>query len=321
MRVIQAIYADYEDARSSLNSLQIKFRQREADLERAGRLVSLFDDPEVTVAQHSEANGALGHHVIRVNFLGAFRASIDGAEITDWNSAKAKAIFTYLVNHPRRRIPREQLIEKLWPLGEVEDASNSLRVAIHALRRALATAAASRERERGQEDLVLFENGVYLFGPTVHFAIDVEEFDHHWRDGQRLERIGGREDAIREYELAEATYQGDFLQDDPYEEWSMLKRESLKDAYLSILGRLSESSLEVGNYERCILLCQKIIESDPCREDTYQRLMRAHMILGQPGRARRWFQICVRVLKEELELAPSGETVRVYRELFGKSSD
>lgn len=208
-------------------------------------------------------------------------------------------------------------MEALWPSGDLEAVSNSLRVAVHALRQALSAAA----QDHGRDAFLLFENGVYSFSPTVQFSIDVEDFERHWDQGRRLELAGERAGAIAEYEVAESIYRGDFLQDDPYDEWSMLRREGLKDIYLAILGRLSETAFEAGDYEGCILRCQKIIESDPCREDTYQRLIRSHVLLGQPGRAHRWYQVCVRVLKEELDLPPSDETVRVFRQVFAKSHD
>ncbi len=44
---------------------------------------------------------------------------------------------------------------------------------------------------------------------------------------------------MKEYEVAEGLYQGDFLEEDPYEDWPMLKRDGLKDSDLVIPDRLS----------------------------------------------------------------------------------
>jgi len=299
--------------------LQEQFRRREAELERARIL--LASRPADIDPTRPPGTDALRpeRDVISVRLLGSVAATVNGREVADWNSSKAKALFTYLVSHHQRRVGREQLIEALWPAGDIEAASNSLRVAVHSLRQALSVAAFGTAHQ-GRNAFLIFESGVYCFRPEVALHVDVDEFERHWMAGRALEPAGDRVGATREYEAAEFLYNGDFLQDDPYEEWSLLRREGLKDTYLTLVGRLSEASFEAGDYDACILRCQKVLEADPCREDTYQRLMRSHSLLGQPGRAHRWYEICIRVLKEELELPPSDETVGVYRDLFPKET-
>jgi LuxR family transcriptional regulator, maltose regulon positive regulatory protein len=311
--LLRYVQRDNRTARAHLTSLQEQFERHEADLDRARSLLAAYS---ATTSASSDA-GNEGRSIITVNLLGAFRAAIGPTDITAWNSGRAKALFTYLVSHRKARVSRDQLIEALWPGGDQESAANSLRVAVHALRLALATAAGD-SIALSRDAFVQFENGAYSLNPDLRFNVDVEEFEDHWLRGRALEIAGARDRAIREYELAEVAYHGDFLQDDPYEEWSTLRREGLKDIILAILGRLSESAFEALDYEGCIMRCQKIIETDPCREDAYQRLIRSHVLLGQPSRAHRWYEICVRVLKEELDIDPSPETEAAYRELFRK---
>jgi DNA-binding SARP family transcriptional activator len=306
------VQRDSRAARSHLISLQEQFDRREADIDRARSLLAAYSDTTRTPAALADEERK---PVVAVQLLGVFRAAIGGVDITNWNSSRAKAVFTYLVSHRRRRVPREQLIEALWPGGDAESAANSLRVAVHALRLALAAAAGGAVAP-GRDAFLVFENGAYSFNPELRFVVDVEEFEEHWLQGRSLETAGERTQAIREYELAEAAYQGDFLQDDPYEDWSALRREGLRDIVLAILGRLSDAAFEGLDYEGSIIRCQKILETDPCREDAYQRLIRSHTQLGQPSRAQRWYEICVRVLKEELDLPPSPETEAAYQEIF-----
>jgi DNA-binding SARP family transcriptional activator len=306
------VQRDNRAARVHLTSLQEQFDRREADFEHARNLLAAYS---ANAPLRQDGGSQEARPVIAVQLFGVFRATIGDTEITTWNSGRAKAVFTYLVSHRRRRIPREQVIEALWPSGDAESAANSLRVAVHALRLALA-AAAGDAVAASRDAFLVFENGAYSFNPQLRFIVDVEEFEAHWLQGRTLETAGDRQRAIREYELAEAAYQGDFLQDDPYEDWSTLRREGLKDIILAILGRLSEAAFEAQDYEGCVLRCQKIIETDPCREDAYQRLIRSHALMGQPRRAQRWYEICVRVLKEELDIPPSPETAAVYQEVF-----
>ena len=55
-------------------------------------------------------------------------------------------------------------------------------------------------------------------------------------------------------------YRGDFMADDPYEDWAALTRERLRLAHLDALGRLSKLYFNAGHYTVCASLCQRIIE-------------------------------------------------------------
>jgi DNA-binding SARP family transcriptional activator len=308
---LNSVGRDIADARAHLHLLQDGFNRSEAELNRARALLEQAKRGGIKLPiVPTSASGPS----VSVSLLGEFRAAVGTNDVVHWNGSKARALFTYMVSHRERRIPREQLLEALWPGGDPDAAANSLRVAVHGLRLAM-----SCGEPQLRNSFVFFENGVYAFSPKIDFTVDTEVFERHWNQGRQLEAIGDTVAAIREYEQAEAVYRGDFIQDDQYEEWSMLRREGLKDVYLAILGRLSERAFETGDYETCILRCQKIIDKDPCREDTYELLIRSYARLRQPGRARRWYEVCAQVLKDELDILPSAQTEDAYQEIFRRA--
>ena len=309
---LHGIASDIATARSHLRVVQEGFERSEADLRRAHRLMQAAGPADVNRDRtHAEPSGT---HV-RVNLFGSFHVLIDSNEVVHWNGARARALFAYMVSHRQRRIPRVQLLEALWPSADIEAAANSLRVAVHGLRLALRSASGA-EAGRQPNELLIFENGGYGFNPEVEFSIDTEDFERHWNRARRLEATGDLIEAGIEFEHAEQIYRGDFLEEYLSDEWAMLRREGLKDIYLAILSRLTERAFENADYQGCIVRCQELIATDPCREDTYQLLIRAHARLRQPGRARRWYEVCVHVLREELDIEPSAETETAYREIF-----
>ena len=60
---------------------------------------------------------------------------------------------------------------------------------------------------------------------------------------------------------------------------------------------------------------QKVLALDPCWEDAYRLLMRAHMANGNRPTAVRAYQQCVQALGEELGIEPMEETIALYEQV------
>jgi DNA-binding SARP family transcriptional activator len=229
------------------------------------------------------------------------------------SSGKALAIAKLLATRGRP-FPRDELVESLWPGLEPTVGANRLRVAVYELRRRLAQAGAERS-------IVRHQRGCYLFDPQARIRIDAHDFQELWRRGVWLERARRYDEAIAVYRQAEALYLGDFLADDPYEDWTLMRREALRDAHLDMLGKLGAWSLHHEQYADCLLFCQELLLADPCREDAYRMLMQCHASAGRTTRAHRWYDVCVVTLRRELDVTPSPETVALHASLLvGRNS-
>ncbi|HEY3079207.1 MAG TPA: BTAD domain-containing putative transcriptional regulator [Chloroflexota bacterium] len=274
----------------------------EARLSRLGQQIShaleLLDDLATTEA------GAARREEVAVYCLGTFRVAIGGVPLRAWRPGKARSLFQYLVNHRGHPTARPALIEALWPDPDAATTS-SLKVAVHALRQTL-----TRDGERAPVTVEIDDAG-YRLGATSLW-LDVEEFERYCLAGHWLEAHGQDEDALAMFARAADTYGGDFL-DGAGEDWALFRREGLKDQYLLILARLADAALGAEDYPACIRRCQQLVAHDRCREETYRVLMLCHARLGQRGRVRRWYQLCARALRAELDVAPDPETDDLYR--------
>jgi len=248
---------------------------------------------------------------LEIRCLGRFEARSEAGLIERWRSAKAKSVLQYLLIKPHEPTHKDTLIEALWPGGNTQSANNNLKAAIHSLRLNLAELSPAL----AGQPIILFSEGSYRLNPDVDISIDVEEFEKHRATGRRLEKERRLSDAMAEFEKAERLYRGDYLEDEPYEEWTLLKRETLKDNYLIILSKLADYSLKTFSYEDCLAYSQKILTRDPCREDAYRNLMYCHLRLNQKNRALRWFDICCQKIKTELDAAPEKETLELGRSI------
>jgi DNA-binding SARP family transcriptional activator len=240
--------------------------------------------------------------------LGQFRVYQDDRLTTDWPSGKGKSIFKYMIANRQRPIAKDVLMDLFWRGADPDAARNNLNVAIYGLRQAL---------RAGRPDFshILFQDDHYLLNPSMALWVDAEEFLEHCERGCTLEKEKRAAPAVAEYEVAEGLYQGDFLEEDLYEDWPMLQREGLRDSYLVILERLSRYYLESQRYAMCIHLCQKILAKDDCREDAHRRLMRCYCRQGQPYLALRQYHLCAETLQKELEVPPMGETLALYEQV------
>ena len=158
--------------------------------------------------------------------------------------------------------------------------------------------------------LVVHESTYQLQAPRLW--VDVDEFQRCSAIGDQLEARGQAHAALGFYERAAELYRGDFLAES-LEDWAVFRREGLKDQYLHILAKLADARLRTGDHNGCIAVCRKLLEQDTCREDTFRMLMVCHAQLGQRGRVRRWFELCVQTVRTLLDTEPEPETYRVYR--------
>ena len=143
------------------------------------------------------------------------------------------------------------------------------------------------------------------------------KFDVRCERGRRPEGAGRKEEAAAEYEEAVALYRGDYLAEDLYEDWTMIERERLTNAYVDALDRLADHHAENGRLREAIRRCHRILEKDPCHERTHRRLMEYYVRLGLRGRALLQYRLCCTILEHACEMEPSPETVSLYNRLLG----
>jgi len=256
-------------------------------------------------------DAAIGAEVpaLMAYLLGGFRVLIDGRPVTEWGSGRARKLFQYLLAHHERPVPRDVLMEVFWPEAEPDRASNSLHVALSALRRGLAP--------WSTRPVVTHQDGLYRLNPELSIWLDVDAFERHLADARRLEAGGDLDAAEAQYELAAEICQGPFLADDPYEEWAGPPRERFGLMHLDGLDRLSQIHFSRGRYAACVAAGRRILAIDACHEATHQRAMRCYSRMGQVHLALRQYQACAEALARELETGPDAATVALYERVRG----
>lgn len=225
---------------------------------------------------------------------------------------KSLSLLKILAAHRGRPISRESLIDYLWPEADPVLALNNLRVVLHELRHAL-----EPDLARGQASTFIVSLGDQLYlDPSGRCWVDLEDFERLARDADDLAEVGQTEEALFTAQAAIALYRADYLVEDPYSDWCLPERERLREIYLGLLHRQAELQAESGDLAAAILTCRQALAADPIREQTHRQLI---TILGQAGRrdeAVRQYDVCRRLLWQELGVDPDESTQLIYRRLL-----
>jgi hypothetical protein len=182
---------------------------------------------------------------VEVRTLGAFSVIRGGRAVTrsEWRSKKARDLLKILVARRGRATPRELLMETLWPEEPPDRTENRLSVAVAVLRGIL-----DPGRTFDAQHFVVTEGRAVRLD-MADLWVDVEAFVD---DAQRIlsnAASGPSEGDVAVLEAVEASYTGDFLEEDVYEDWSAALREQARALYLAVVRRLALSASRAGRTE------------------------------------------------------------------------
>lgn len=271
-------------------------------------------------AVHAAAENALEQLVyrptyrLRVRTLGAFGVWRGDDEVRDrdWRSVKARQLLQLLLVERGRMLPRDLIMDTLWPGLEAEAAANNLRVTLSRLTRAI-----EPQRPEGAPTYYVIQQGeTYGFNSESDYELDVADFGAAITRGRSAEQLSKLNEATGHYYQAISLYSGPFLPDCLYEDWSVVERERLNLLFNDTSLRLGELLLE-RSPDEAIGLAWRVLEYDQAQEEAYRLLMRAYAGQGERSTALRLYQRCVTALQSELGVEPLPETVKLYEELRG----
>ncbi len=222
---------------------------------------------------------------LRIRLLGAPSIEV-GRRRIQTDTRKATALLAYLAvsEQPQRRATLAAL---LWPDTDEQKARGALRRTLSVLR----TALGDRWLEAEGETIDLERRSV---------RADVQEFRA----------------AIRDARLADAAalYRGEFLEgfslrDSPeFDDWQAAQADALRSEYAGALGQLTGDAERAGDFSRALGHVKRRLALDPLHEPAHRDLMRLYARSGDRSAALRQYHEAMRLLDQELGVAPAAET-------------
>ncbi|MGC4874812.1 BTAD domain-containing putative transcriptional regulator [Micromonospora sp. DT43] len=218
---------------------------------------------------------------VTVRTLGRFEVFVDGSQVSAaaWQSRKARDLLRILAARRGRAVPREQLGEMLWPAQDPGRVSHRLSVALSTLRGVL-----DPERRTTTDHFIIAAHPSLALD-VGHVELDVEEFLAESAHGLGLAERGATEDARATLLLAEQRYRGDFLEDEPYDDWSRPTREEARRVYLRVVRTLASLARDAQQTDETVRHLGRALELEPYDEGVHAEFIRTLTAAGRHGEA------------------------------------
>jgi predicted ATPase/DNA-binding SARP family transcriptional activator len=249
---------------------------------------------------------------LTIALLGAPQIEIDHKPIAV-DTRKAIALLAYLASAPRPH-QREALSTLLWPEADESRGRAALRRTLSVLNKALD----GPFLEIGRDQISL-QAGAPVW-------VDVNEF-RRLASGCDLHRGAPQESCMAcQRSLAQAAelYRGDFMQgftlrdSTQFDDWQFFQSDSLRRELAAVLQKLAAIQAGQGRFESAIPYARRWLALDPLLEEAQRMLIQLYAWSGQRNAALRQYRECVRILEQELGVAPLEETTRLYQAVLEK---
>lgn len=242
-------------------------------------------------------------------FFGKFQICVGTKPVSDFHSDKARALLSYLAIEPQEHT-RVGLATLLWPDIGDRYARTNLRNTLYRLRQTLEAAAP------GAADKLLTVARQSVQFNVTDAAVDVHRFqtllDNATADARtQLDQL---QEAVNLYdgELLAGFELGDAQ---PFGEWLLLRREMLHQQAMMAFSTLATAYEAAGNLDRAYGIITRLLSLEPCHEASYRHAMRLLALMGQPEQALQYLEQMRHVLRAELDVEPSEETLALAQQI------
>jgi predicted ATPase/DNA-binding SARP family transcriptional activator len=240
-----------------------------------------------------------------ISLLGTPRIEHDGVPV-EVDTRKAIALAAYLAVTGQRHT-RDALAGLLWPEYSQSRARAALRRTLSSLGKARAEGWLRADRESVGLDETIW--------------VDVARFHDLLAECKEHGHLESEvcPDCLPSLTEAVALYHDDFmagfgLRDSvAFDDWQFFQSESLRKELAGALERLARGRGALGEWEVAIAHARRWLALDTLHEPAHRLLMALYAWSDRRAAALRQYRECVRVLDQELGVAPLEETTLLYR--------
>lgn len=233
-------------------------------------------------------------------FGGASFRDPDGIELK-LGTRKGRALLGFLIVEADRWHSRDRLTGLLWGDRQQAQARHSLTQELGAIRKL--TSGTSGDLLQTESERVRLRSEA--------LACDVFVF------GEKIDA---------DPQSAASVYTGTLLDaigsvDPGFDDWLLGKRAWFNKLACEAIGRVARAAQMRGDSSGAVDAAKRWLALDPCSEAGHRTLMSLHDAMGNRTEAVRQFQQCEAILRAELDVAPSEETLTLFQRVkMGKEA-
>ena len=251
---------------------------------------------------------------VHIHTLGGFFVRRrDGTRLGDgdWAGNRQKLLLKAIVVNGCREIPKDILMDALWPEIDREAALKRFKVTLHRLRRMLEP---ETDRPAGASCIVLRDNLVSL--DMAICRVDVNEFLAACDAIRQLRSEDDEPRLIGACRRAIEIYRGDFLPEALYLHWAETRRAALREQYIAVRLELAGLLEQSGDLNAAVRQCAAVIQADPLAEKAHQQRIRLLLVQGRRSAALKTYRELTRILADELDTVPDPATTHLVAALL-----
>jgi DNA-binding SARP family transcriptional activator len=230
---------------------------------------------------------------LRLALLGGFEMHADGGRIQLPVSAQRVAAFVALHERPLRRA---YVAGSLWPDVLEERAAASLRSALWRIHRRAPLIDARGDELR---------------------LVDGVDLDLREAEATAARELEGQAAPVE----VEVTLLVSDLLPGWYDDWVQLERERFRQLRLRALDALCERLTTAGHLDAALEVGMLSVAGEPLRESAHRALIGVHLADGNVGEAVRQYELCRRLLREQLGISPSDRTRELIAGCYAVETD
>ncbi|HKL01413.1 MAG TPA: BTAD domain-containing putative transcriptional regulator [Desulfotignum sp.] len=246
--------------------------------------------------------------VLRINTLGHFELYL-GSDLLDKNrfgGQKPLMLLKSLVLRGLQDIPKEILVNDLWPDAGPKAGEKNFKTNLHRVRKALEPV----PHAVFGYAYIFQKAGLVSLDPDL-VRLDIDLFTAYAQTASRHEAATDYEQALAYYDRALSVYRGDFFADDLYLEEVEQKRAYFRLKYLELLPKKARLHEELDQLDAAVEVWHRLLEQDPYSERACRNLMILYADTGRRQAAVDLFHRFRDRLEQDLGAGPEKQTIHI----------